>query len=61
MIPFGIPSEVSLGDFPDVISAVQDKSIRIDDKNVVQLSQLSDNFGFHVFLKEISSRERSPR
>jgi hypothetical protein len=58
--PYQVQSEVSLADFQDFISALEAKSIRINDTNLPGLRQLSEEFGFQVFLMKISNRQRFP-
>jgi hypothetical protein len=60
LTPYQIQSEASLEDFQDFISALEGKSININDKNFPGLSQLSEEFGFQVFLMRISNRRRLP-
>jgi hypothetical protein len=59
--PDQVQSEVSLKDFQEVISAVENKSININDTNCPGLSQLLNKVGFQLFVISISSRGRLPR
>jgi hypothetical protein len=56
--PYHVQSEVSQEDFQEFLSALEGKSIHINDKNFSGLSQLSEEFGFQVFLMKISNRQR---
>jgi hypothetical protein len=58
--PYGVQSEVSLEDFRDFVSALEDKPININDRNFPGLSQLSEEFGFQSLLMKLSSHRRSP-
>jgi hypothetical protein len=60
MTPYRVQCEVSLEELQDFISALEDKSININDRNFPGLSQLSEEFGFEVFLTTLSSRRRLP-
>jgi hypothetical protein len=55
-----VQSEVSQEDFHDFISALAAKSIKINDTNLSELSQLSEELGFQVLLMKISNRQRLP-
>jgi hypothetical protein len=58
--PYRLQSEVSLEDFRDFVSALEDKLININDRNFPGLSQLSEEFGFQSLLKKLSTHRRSP-
>jgi hypothetical protein len=51
---------VSLDDFQDFITALEDKPIDIKDRNFLGLSQLSEEFGFQALLGKLSAHRRSP-
>jgi hypothetical protein len=51
---------VSLEDFRDFVSALEDKPININDRNFSGLSQLSEEFGFQMLSKKLSAHRRSP-
>jgi uncharacterized coiled-coil protein SlyX len=58
--PYRIQSGVSLEDFRDFVSALEDKLIKINDRNFPGLSQLSEEFGFQALSKKFSAHRRSP-
>jgi hypothetical protein len=58
--PYRVQSEVSLEDFQDFVSALEDKPINIKDRKFPGLSQLSEEFGFQTLLKKRSAHRRSP-
>jgi hypothetical protein len=47
-------------DFEDFVRALEDKSIKINDKNLPGLSRLSAEFGFHALSAKISDFSNSP-
>jgi hypothetical protein len=51
---------VSLEDFRDFVSALEDKPININDRNFPGLSQLSEEFGFQSLSKKLSVHRSSP-
>jgi hypothetical protein len=57
---YRVQSGVSLEDFQDFVSALEDKPININDRSFPGLSQLSEEFGFQSLLKKLSSHRRSP-
>jgi hypothetical protein len=57
---YHVQSEVSREDFQDFLSALEGKSININDQNFPGLLQLSEEFGCQVFLTNISNRRRLP-
>jgi hypothetical protein len=59
--PYQVQSGVSLEDFRDFLSALEDKPININDRNFPGLSQLSEEFGFQVLSMKLSTHRRSPR
>jgi hypothetical protein len=50
-----VQSEVSLEDFQDFVSALEDKPININNRNFPGLSQLSEEFGFQSLSKKLSA------
>jgi hypothetical protein len=58
--PYRVQSGVSLDDFQDFVTALEDKSINIKDRNFPGLSQLSEEFGFQALLAKLSAHRRSP-
>jgi hypothetical protein len=58
--PYQVDSRVSLEDFRDFVSALEDKPINIKDRNFPGLSQLSEEFGFQALLMKLSTHRRSP-
>jgi hypothetical protein len=59
MTPYRIYSGVSLDDFQDFVSALQNKPIKINDRNFPRLSQLSEEFGFQALLAKLSAHRWS--
>jgi septal ring factor EnvC (AmiA/AmiB activator) len=57
--PYRVQSAVSLEDFQAFVSALEDKSINIKDRNFPGLSQLSDEFGFQALSMKLSAHRRS--
>jgi hypothetical protein len=57
--PYRIQSGVSLEDFQDFVTALEDKPMDIKDRNFLGLSQLSEEFGFQALLAKLSSYRRS--
>jgi uncharacterized coiled-coil protein SlyX len=57
--PYRVQSGVSLEDFQDFVSALEDKPININDRNFPGLSQLSEEFGFQTLSKKLSVHRRS--
>jgi hypothetical protein len=57
--PYRVQSGVSLKDFQDFVTALEDKPINIKDRNFLGLSQLSEEFGFQALLAKFSSYRRS--
>jgi hypothetical protein len=60
MSPYHVQTEVSVEDFEDFVSALEDKAIKINDNNFLGLSELSAEFGFHALSGKMSVRRRSP-
>jgi hypothetical protein len=58
--PYRVKSQVSLEDFRDFVSALEDKVIKIKDRNFPGLSQLSEEFGFQALSMKLSAHRRSP-
>jgi hypothetical protein len=58
--PYRVQSRVSLEDFKDFVSTLEDKSININDRNFPGLSQLFEEFGFQALSKKLSVHRRSP-
>jgi hypothetical protein len=58
--PYRIQSGMSLDDFYNFVSALEDKPIDIKDRNFPGLSQLSEEFGFQALLAKLSAHRRSP-
>jgi hypothetical protein len=57
--PSRVQSRVSLHDFQDFATALEDKPMNIKDRNFLGLSQLSEGFGFQALLTKLSSYRRS--
>jgi hypothetical protein len=57
--PSRVESWVSLEDFRNFISVLEDKSITINDMNFLGLLQLSEEFGFQVLLIKFSAYRMS--
>jgi uncharacterized coiled-coil protein SlyX len=57
--PYRINSGVSLEDFQDFVTALEDKLIDIKDRNIPGLSHLSEEFGFQALLAKLSAHRRS--
>jgi hypothetical protein len=60
MAPYKVQSGVSLEDFQDFVSALEDKPINTKDRNFPGLSQLSEEFGFQAMSVKLSAHRRSP-
>jgi hypothetical protein len=58
MTPYRVQSGVSLADFQDFVSALEDKQINISNKNIPGLLQLSSEFGFQVLLGKLASHQQ---
>jgi hypothetical protein len=58
--PYRVESGISLDDFRDFVSALDDKPINIKNRNFPGLSQLSEEFGFQSLSKKLSADRRSP-
>jgi hypothetical protein len=58
--PYRVQSGVSMDDFQDFVSALEDNSIDIKDRNFPGLSQLSEESGFQTLLAKLSAHRRSP-
>jgi hypothetical protein len=58
--PYQVASGVSLKDFRDFVSALEDKSINVNDRNFPGLLHLSEEFDFQSLSKKLSSHRRSP-
>jgi hypothetical protein len=59
--PYRVESGVSLEDFRDFVTALEDKPIDIKDRKFPGLSQLSEGFGFQALSMKLSVHRRSPR
>jgi hypothetical protein len=57
--PYRVEFLVSLEDFQDFITALEDKPTDIKDRNFPGLSQLSEEFGFQALLGKFSFHRRS--
>jgi uncharacterized coiled-coil protein SlyX len=60
MSPYQVQSEVSVEDFEDFVSVLEDKAVKINDKNLPGLSELAVEFGFHALSGKLSDRRWSP-
>jgi hypothetical protein len=60
MTRYRVQSQASLEDVQDFVSALEDESIHMDNRNFPGLSQLSEEFGCQMVLMEITSRRRLP-
>jgi hypothetical protein len=58
--PYRVQSGVSLDDFQDFVSSLEDKPIDINDRNSPGLSHLSEEFGLQALLGKLSAHRRSP-
>jgi hypothetical protein len=61
LTPYRVQSGVSLEDFQDFVSALEDKPISINDRNFPGLSRLSEEFRFQSLSKKLSAHRRSRR
>jgi hypothetical protein len=60
MTPYRVQSEVSLDDFQDFISILEDKPINVNDKNCIARSQFVQEFCFQARLGKVSGHQPSP-